>query len=133
MSQFDLLIKNGTIYTAVEIFDADIAVKNEKIFAIGKNLGNAEKIIDAEGMLVLPGGIDAHCHIEQESSTKIMTADDFYSGSVSAVFCGNTTFLPFAAQHHGQSLREVVKTSRDRAQTKSVIDYGLHLIVSDPT
>ena len=52
MNQFDLLIKNGTIYTAVETFNADIAVKNEKIFAIGKNLGNAEKIIDAEGMLV---------------------------------------------------------------------------------
>jgi dihydropyrimidinase len=84
-------------------------------------------------MLVLPGGIDAHCHIEQESSTRIMTADDFYSGSVSAAFGGNTTFLPFAAQHRGQSLREVVDTARDRARTKSVIDYGLHLIISDPT
>ena len=133
MSQFDLLIKNGTIYTAVDTFDADIVVKDEKITAIGKNLGNAERVIDAEGMLILPGGIDAHCHIEQESSTRIMTADDFYSGSVSAAFGGNTTFLPFAAQHRGQSLREVVDTARDRARVKSVIDYGLHLIVSDPT
>ena len=133
MNQFDLLIKNGTIYTAVETFDADIAVKDEKITAIGQNLGNAERVIDAEGMLVLPGGIDAHCHIEQESSTRIMTADDFYSGSVSAAFGGNTTFLPFAAQHKGQSLREVVETARARARVKSVIDYGLHLIVSDPT
>ena len=114
-------------------FDPDIAVKDEKITAIGQNLGNAEKIIDAEGMLILPGGIDAHCHIEQESSTRIMTADDFYSGSVSALFGGNTTFLPFAAQHRGQSLREVVDTARDRARDKSVIDYGLHLIISDPT
>ena len=133
MKQFDLIIKNGTIYTAVETFVAEIAVKDEKIAAIGHNLGNAENIIDAEGMLVLPGGIDAHCHIEQESSTRIMTADDFYSGSVSAAFGGNTTFLPFAAQHRGQSLREVVETTRDRARVKSVIDYGLHLIVSDPT
>ena len=133
MNHFDLLIKNGTIYTAVENFDADIAVKNEKITAIGQNLSNAKKVIDAEGMLVLPGGIDAHCHIEQESSTRIMTADDFYSGSVSAVFGGNTTFLPFAAQHRGQSLREVVDNARNRAQLKSVIDYGLHLIISDPS
>ena len=133
MNQFDLLIKNGTIYTAVETFDADIAVKDEKITAIGQNLGNAEKIIDADGMLILPGGIDAHCHIEQESSSRIMTADDFYSGSVSAAFGGNTTFLPFAAQHRGQSLREVVETTQDRAHNKAVIDYGLHLIVSDPT
>ena len=133
MNQFDLLIKNGMVYTAVDSFEADIAVKDGKIIALGQNLGNAERVIDAEGMLVLPGGIDAHCHIEQESSTGIMTADDFYSGSVSAAFGGNTTFLPFAAQHRGQSLREVVDTARDRARTKSVIDYGLHLIISDPT
>ena len=62
-----------------------------------------------------------------------MTADDFYSGSVSAAFGGNTSFLPFAAQHRGQSLREVVGTARDRAHSKSVIDYGLHLIISDPS
>ena len=133
MNQFDLLIKNGMVYTAVDSFEADIAVKDGKIIALGQNLGNAERVIDAEGMLVLPGGIDAHCHIEQESSTRIMTADDFYSGSVSAAFGGNTTFLPFAAQHRGQSLREVVDTARDRARTKAVIDYGLHLIISDPT
>lgn len=133
MNQFDLLIKNGMVYTAVDSFEADIAVKDGKIIALGQNLGNAERVIDAEGMLVLPGGIDAHCHIEQESSTGIMTADDFYSGSVSAAFGGNTTFLPFAAQHRGQSLREVVDTARDRARTKAVIDYGLHLIISDPT
>ena len=133
MNQFDLLIKNGLVHTAVESFEAEIAVKEGKITAIGQNLGKAERVINAEGMLVLPGGIDAHCHIEQESSTRIMTADDFYSGSVSAAFGGNTTFLPFAAQHRGQSLREVVATARERARSKVVIDYGLQLIISDPT
>ena len=133
INHFDLLIKNGKIYTALETFKADIAVRDEKIIAIGQNLGNAKKVINADGMLVLPGGIDAHCHIEQESSNRIMTADDFYSGSVSAAFGGNTSFLPFAAQHRGQSLREVVGTARDRARSKSVIDYGLHLIISDPS
>ena len=133
MNQFDLLIKNGMVYTAVDSFEADIAVKDGKIIALGQNLGNAERVIDAEGMLVLPGGIDAHCHIEQESSTRIMTADDFYSGSVSAAFGGNTTFLPFAAQHRGQSLRDVVDSTQERARSKAVIDYGLHLIISDPT
>ena len=133
MNQYDLLIKNGKVRTAVDSFEAEIGVSEGKITAIGQNLGKAERTIDAEGMLVLPGGIDAHCHIEQESSTRIMTADDFYSGSVSAAFGGNTTFLPFAAQHRGQSLREVVETARERAQSKAVIDYGLHLIISDPT
>jgi len=133
MNKYDLLIKNGMVHTAVESFEAEIGVSEGKITAIGQNLGHAERVIDAEGMLVLPGGIDAHCHIEQESSTRIMTADDFYSGSVSAAFGGNTTFLPFAAQHRGQSLREVVDTVRERARNKAVIDYGLHLIISDPT
>jgi dihydropyrimidinase len=62
-----------------------------------------------------------------------MTADDFYSGSVSAAFGGNTTFIPFAAQHRGQNLRDVIKTAHERAGSKSVIDYAFHLIISDPT
>ena len=133
MNHYDLLIKNGRVHTAVESFEAEIGVSKGKINAIGQELGNADQVIDAEGMLVLPGGIDAHCHIEQESSTRIMTADDFYSGSVSAAFGGNTTFLPFAAQHRGQSLRDVVDTAQERARSKAVIDYGLHLIISDPS
>ncbi len=133
MSEFDLLIKGGTVATAVDIFDADIAVRDGRIVTLGHDLGSATREIDASGMLVLPGGIDAHCHIEQESSTRIMTADDYYSGSVSAAFGGNTTFIPFAAQHKGQSLREVVKLTHERAGPKSVIDYAFHLIISDPS
>ena len=62
----------------------------------------------------------------------LMTADDFHSGSVSAAFGGTTTIMPFAAQHRGQSLREVVATARESAAAKAVIDYAFHLIVSDP-
>jgi len=133
MSDFDLLIEGGTVATASDTFGADVAIKNGSIVALGYNLGTAERVIDASGQLVLPGGIEAHCHIEQESSTMLMTADDFYSGSVSAAFGGNTTFIPFAAQHRGQSLRDVVKVAHERAGPKSVIDYAFHLIISDPT
>jgi dihydropyrimidinase len=133
MSDFDLIVAGGTVVTAVDSFLADVAVRDGRIAALGHDLGAAKRRIDAEGLLVLPGGIDAHCHIEQESSTRLMTADDFYSGSVSAAFGGNTTFLPFAAQHRGQSLREVVRTAHDRAGPKAVIDYAFHLIVSDPS
>lgn len=133
MPDFDLLIRGGTIATAVDTFDADVAIRDGRIAALGTQPGSAGRTIDADGMLVLPGGIDAHCHIEQESSTRIMTADDFYSGSVSAAFGGNSTFIPFAAQHRGQGLRDVVKTAHQRAGPKSVIDYAFHLIVSDPT
>ena len=133
MSKFDLIIRGGTVATASDTFKTDVGVRAGKIVALGHDLGKAERMIEAEGQLVLPGGIEAHCHIEQESSTRIMTADDFYSGSVSAAFGGNTTFIPFAAQHRGQNLRDVIKTAHDRAGPKSVIDYAFHLIISDPT
>ena len=133
MSKFDLIIRGGTVATASDTFKTDVGVRAGKIVALGHDLGKAERTIEAEGQLVLPGGIEAHCHIEQESSTRIMTADDFYSGSVSAAFGGNTTFIPFAAQHRGQNLRDVIKTAHDRAGPKSVIDYAFHLIISDPT
>jgi len=132
MSRFDLMIRGGTVATAADTFAADIAVREGKIAALGFDLGEAERTIDASGTLVLPGGIDAHCHVEQESSTGLMTADDFYSASVSAAFGGNTTIIPFAAQHRGQNLREVVKTAHERAGPKAVVDYAFHLIVSDP-
>jgi len=103
MNKYDLLIKNGMVHTAVESFEAEIGVSEGKITAVGQNLCHAQRVIDAKGMLVLPGGIDAHCHIEQESSTRIMTVDDFYAGSVAAAFGGNTTFLPFAASTAGKA------------------------------
>ncbi len=133
MIKVDTLITGGTIATASDTFDADIAIRGGKIVALGHDLGPADHVIDAKGMLVLPGGIDAHCHIEQESSTKLMTADDYYSGSVSAAFGGTTTIIPFAAQHKGQSLREVVRIAHERAKPKAVIDYAFHLIISDPS
>ena len=133
MSAFDLLIRGGTVATAADTFESDVAVRDGQVVALGHDLGTADRTIDAADMLILPGGIDAHCHIEQKSSFGLMTADDFYSGSVSAAFGGNTTFLPFAAQYRGQSLRDVVKETHEKAGPKSVIDYAFHLIISDPS
>ncbi len=133
MADYDLILEGGTVATASDTFDADVGIRGGRIAALGTKLGSAARTIDARGMLVLPGGVDAHCHIEQESSTLLMTADDYYSGSVSAAFGGTTTFVPFAAQHKGQSLRDVVRVAHERAGPKSVIDYAFHLIVSDPS
>jgi dihydropyrimidinase len=87
---------------------------------------------DAAGRLVLPGGVDSHCHIEQLSGMGIWNADDFYTGTVAAAFGGTTTVIPFAAQHRGQSMRDVVADYRERAK-KAVIDHAFHMIVSDPS
>ncbi len=131
--EFDLAIRGGTVVTTTQSFVGDIGIRQGRIAALGDALGPATRDMDAKGRLVLPGGVDSHCHVEQESSMGVMCADDFYSGTVSAAFGGTTTIIPFAAQHRGQSLREVVKTYHARAEPKAVIDYAFHLIVSDPT
>jgi len=133
MKPFDLIIRGGTVANATDTFTGDIGIRDGRIAAIADRLADAERCIDATGKYVLPGGIEAHCHIEQESSGGVMTADDYYSGSVSAAFGGNTCFVPFAAQHRGQRLGDVLKTYHGRAAPKSVIDYSFHLIISDPT
>lgn len=133
MSTYDLVIRGGTIATASDTFDADVGIRDGRIAAIADRIDDGAQVIDAKGRLVLPGGVEAHCHIEQESSMGLMAADDYRSGSVSAAFGGNTTIVPFAAQHRGQSLRDVVNLYHQRAEPKAVIDYAFHLIVSDPT
>jgi len=133
MSDFDLVIRNGTVATAADTTDCDIGIKDGLVAILGKNLGPGAQEIDASGHLVLPGGIDSHCHIEQRSSAGIVCADDFYSATVSAAFGGTTTVIPFAAQHRGQSLRQVVAEYHEAALPKAVVDYAFHLIISDPS
>jgi dihydropyrimidinase len=133
MAVFDTLITGGTIANTCATFKADVGIIDGKISALGLNLGDAQNTIDASGKLVLPGGSETHCHIAQESATGAMTADDYYSGSVSAAFGGNTTIVPFAAQHRGQRINDVLALYDDRAAPNSVLDYSYHLIVTDPT
>ena len=133
MAVFDTIITGGTIVNTCATFTADVGIRDGKIAALGTDLGDAKQTINANGKYVMPGGIETHCHIAQESATGAMTSDDYYSGSVSAAFGGNTTIVPFAAQHRGQTISDVVQTYDDRAAPKSVLDYSYHLIVTDPT
>ena len=79
------------------------------------------------------GGIEAHAHIAQESSSGLMSADDYHSGSVSAAFGGNTSLIPFAAQHLGETVDQVLSSYDARAAPNAVLDCSYHLIISDPT
>lgn len=132
MSGFDLVIRGGDVATAESRFTADIGVRDGRIAAIGEGLRGADEI-DARGRLVMPGGIEAHCHIAQESGMGLMCADDYESGSISAAFGGNSAFVPFAAQRKGWGVLETLEIYDGRAAARSVIDYGYHLIISDPT
>jgi len=133
MAEFDIVIRNGTVATAADVVRCDVGIRGERVVALADTLPAGTREFDASNKYVLPGGIDSHCHIEQLSSSGVVCADDFYSGSVSAAFGGTTTIIPFAAQHHGQSLRDVVKNYHACADPKSVIDYAFHLIISDPS
>src|SRR5207248_4876139 len=133
MASFDLTVRNGTLVTANETSRGDLGIAGGRIVAVAEKLSAGTRDIDASGRLVMPGGIDSHCHVEQLSSMGMMCADDFYSATVSAAFGGTTTVIPFAAQHRGQSLREVVTEYHAAAEPKAVIDYAFHLIISDPS
>lgn len=130
---FDLVVRGGTVVTDVERREhCDVGVRDGRIAEVGPGLSRGNAEIDARGRLVLPGGVDAHCHLAQVSSTGLLTADDFHSGGVSAACGGTTTVVPFAAQHRGQSLRRVVEDYHLLAR-RAFVDYSFHLILSDPT
>ncbi len=133
MEEFDLAIRGGTVVTAVESYRADIGIRDGRIIAIVSSLPAGRREIDASGLLVLPGGIDSHCHLDQPTGDASVMADDFESGTRSAACGGTTTVMPFAAQMKGQSLRQAVLDYHRRAEGKSHIDYAFHLIVTDPT
>ena len=129
---FDIVIRGGTVVNADRSIEADVGITGGRIAALARGLPAGERAIDARGMLVMPGGIDSHCHIEQVSSFGIMCADDFHSATVSAAFGGTTTVIPFCAQHRGDHIPEVLADYHRRAAEKAVIDYGFHLIVANP-
>ena len=132
MAQFDLAIRGGTVVTAADVTRCDIGVKDGRIAVLAGEVSDAARTIDATGLLVMPGGIDSHVHLAQHAEGARM-ADGFETGSRSAIAGGNTTIIPFALQPRGASLRESVKAYHSEADGKSLVDYGFHLIVTDPS
>lgn len=133
MSDFDLVIRGGTVATASDTMRADVGIRDGKIIALADKLESGTKTIDASGLLVLPGGIDSHVHIAQPSGPGIVMADDFPSATAAAAAGGNTTVMPFAMQQRGRGLRECVEEYRQLAEGKCLIDTAFHLVISDPT
>ncbi|SOC10891.1 dihydropyrimidinase [Rhodobacter sp. JA431] len=129
----DTAIRNATIVTAADRTKAEIGIKDGRIIAIAEDVGPARDDIDATGLLALPGGIDAHVHLEQPQGGGVVMADGFESGTRSAAAGGNTTVLPFALQQRGQSLREAVEAYHAAAKGKCYVDTSFHLIITDPT
>src|ERR1044071_8322350 len=123
-----ILIKNGNIVTAVDNYIADILVEDGKISVIGARLEmEADRVLDAAGKLVIPGGIDPHTHMELPFGGT-QASDDFFTGTRAALFGGTTTIIDFAVQYKGQTLTEALDNWHAKAEGKAASDYGFHLI-----
>lgn len=133
MSIYDTIIANGTVVTPTLTAQMDLAIKDGKIAAIGRDLEMAEQVIDATDCYVLPGGIDSHVHLAQPSGEGIVMADDFASGTLAALHGGNTMILSFCFQEKGSSLRQAVNDYHARANDSCYCDVSFHLVVTDPT
>ncbi len=131
--EYDLVIRGGTVATASDVGRSDVGVNGGRIVALAESLPAGSREIDASGLLVLPGGIDSHIHLAQPSGPGIVMADGFETGTRSAAVGGNTSVLSFALQERGHSLRESVEAYHAKAAGQSHIDYGFHMIVTDPT
>jgi dihydropyrimidinase len=125
------LIKNGTVVTAGDTFKADVLIEGEKVTLIGQNLaGEGHEVIDAEGLLLLPGGIDVHTHLDLPFGGTTCS-DDFFTGHRAAAFGGTTTHIDFAIQPIGGTLRQGVGEWHHKAEGKACIDYGFHVAITD--
>jgi dihydropyrimidinase len=126
-----LLIKNGRIVTAADDYNADIFIEGEQIKAIGNNLPfEADTSFDASGMLVLPGGVDPHVHLDMPFMGTF-SSDTHETGTRAALFGGTTTVIDFVLQKQGHSLREALDEWNGRAEGNAVGDYSFHMAVTD--
>ncbi len=125
------LIKSGRIITAEQNYLADIYIEKEQITTIGKDLKiDADTVINANNKYVIPGGIDAHTHLDMPFGGTI-SCDDFENGTRAAAFGGTTCIVDFAIQSKGNKMREALDTWWAKAEGKATADYGFHMIITD--
>ncbi len=126
----DLLIRGGQVVTPSGVIQTNVAVSGERVAAIGQLDAPARRTIEADGCLVLPGLVDAHVHM-QCAAWNAVSPNDFYRGTVAAALGGVTTVLDFATQRRGHPMMEAVESLRVQAEGNVVIDYGLHLSITE--
>lgn len=126
-----LLIRNGTVVTAEATTSADVLIDGGVIREVRAGIDPAgHTVVDAAGLLVLPGGVDAHTHLDMPFGGTY-SADDFETGTKAAAIGGTTTIVDFAIQSRGMKMRSALDTWWGKAEGKACIDYGLHMIITD--
>ena len=128
----EIIIAGGTVVGPDGRAATDVTIRDERIVALGAADRRGDtQVIDATGLLVMPGGVDSHCHIEQLSGAGLMNADTFATAGAAALTGGTTTTISFAAQHPGMNLSEVVADYAARAEAGAMADYAFHMIIAD--
>src|SRR5947199_5226614 len=126
-----VLIKGGRVLTAADDYVGDVYAEGERITLIGESLDvQADKVIDASGKYVLPGGIDPHTHLDMPFGGTT-TCDDFESGQTAAAFGGTTCHVDFVIQPKGATFTAALEEWHGRREGKAVIDNGFHIAVTD--
>ena len=126
-----ILIKNGRIITATDDYVADIYIDGETIEVIGQHLTfAADQVIDASGLLVMPGGIDPHVHLDMPFMGTY-SSDNYETGTRAALFGGTTTVIDFILQTQGKSLQSALAEWKGRSDNNAVGDYSFHMAVTD--
>jgi dihydropyrimidinase len=128
-----ILIKNGTIVTASELYKGDLLIEGEKIATLGvdlSKLGPFDQTFDATDKYVIPGGVDPHTHLDMPFGGTF-SSDDFETGTRAAAFGGTTCIIDFAIQPQKGSLRQGLDDWHRKAQGKACTDYAFHMIVRD--
>lgn len=127
----DMIIKGATVVTATEMYDADVAVKDGKITAIGKDLDcEAKSIVDATGKLLLPGALDAHTHLQMPFGGTV-SADSYLSGTRAAVCGGVTTIFDYPVQHKGETILGLVGSKKEILEKDACCDYAFHCCITN--
>lgn len=125
---YDRVITGGTLVTASGSAQADLAIQGEQIAAIGSGLQGRETL-DARGKLVIPGGVDPHVHLQMPTGETV-SSDDWLTGTRAAAIGGTTTVIDFVEPEPGQTLLAAYEARRAEADGRAVIDYGLHMTLS---
>ncbi len=131
MADFDLVVRGGTVVTGSDTMRADLGIRGGRIAAIADRLDGAA-VLDAGGLLVLPGGVDTHCHIEQLRVTGDADEETWESGSRACLAGGTTSVVTFSAQFKGHGILAPLAEYRRRAG-RAMVDYSFHQIITDPT
>jgi dihydropyrimidinase len=126
-----ILIKNGTVVSATESKQMDVLISGEMIARVGAGISEVgNEVVDATGLLVMPGGIDVHTHLDMPFGGTT-SADDYTTGTQAAAVGGTTMLIDFALQSQGHTMREAFDVWRAKSKGKACVDFSLHMAVTD--